>query len=321
MLIDSIEVLKKHLGGVQQILNWQTWEGFVEQAELLHIKPAIGNELYAELVSDLITPTEMEQALLNYLRYATAYYAYLIGMPQLITVMGDAGISVSNPSQAQPMGKWLYVDLKKQMQQKADMWLEKALEYLEQKASRFPTWRNGPHYQTANALLVSTATMLTQYFPFAKGSRQLFLAMMPFLQISEEFFIRPLLGPYFDTLKARLTAQGDELTPSDRTVLHSLRFALAYHAFAQAIPGLNITEDFRLMQETDGVANEDYLSDSRRSELLRNYTLQYEFHSSSLKRYLDENAANLPGYPAPVAGVQKRYERPEADPTKPFYRL
>lgn len=323
-LINDVATLKTCLGGVQKVINWPTWEGFVDQAELMYIKPIIGQELYAELTGANV-PSATQAQLIQYLRYATAYYAYLIGFPQLITSMGDAGISVSNPAQAQPMGKWLYVDLKKQLIAKADGWFEMGLEYLETNTAEFATWKNSSAYQQANRLFIRTAKQFSRHFPDAKGSRRLFMALMDYLDESERIVIEPLISPeYFRDLKNRLKTPDATFSSIEVQVLSYIRYTVANHAFAQAIPALNMNEDFRLVQETDGVVNEDYLSSDRRSELQRTYSERYEFYASRLKKYIDDNATSLPVYAGSAtyaSTLPKPYERRPNDPSKPYFRL
>lgn len=323
-LINDLATLKTCLGGVQKVVNWPTWEGFVNQAELMYIRPVIGAELYAELAG-ANNPSAKQAELIQYLRYASAYYAYQVGFPQLITSMGDAGISVSNPAQAQPMGKWLYVDMKKQLIAKADGWFEIALEYLDNNVADFDTWNSSTAYQTANRLFIRTAKQLTRHFPDARGSRRLFIAMMDYLDESEKLVIEPIISPeYFADLKNRLKNPESIFSGTELQGLTFIRYALVNHAFSQAIPALNLNEDFRLVQETDGVVNEDYLSAERRSELQRTYTERFEYYAARLKKFLDDNAETLTVYRDSAtysSTLPKRYERQPNDPSKPYFRL
>ncbi|WP_421830225.1 DUF6712 family protein [Larkinella sp.] len=328
MLINDTPQLKAVLGGVQKTMQWPTWQPFVEQAELKYLLPAIGDALYDEL-SAVTNPEGRTVRLLKHLRIATAYYAYFIGLPQLVSTNGDAGVSVSNPSQAQPMGKWLYVSMKKDLIANADRALEDALFYLESYADEFPIWKNSPAYSLTHGSFLHSATELTRYFPHAQKSRRLYLAQREYIQKAEDFYLQPLLGkPFFDDLKAKLTDSAYTFSDEETHALQLLRFALANESFRESIPFLNLTEDWRLLAETDGITNEDYLPRDRREELALRAEKEAEKFAGLLKNYLDKTASptvltayyTSAAYTAPTEKAPTGQGFPN-DPNQPYFVL
>ncbi|GAB3937005.1 DUF6712 family protein [Larkinella terrae] len=308
MLIKDTAQLKAVLGGIQKTMQWPTWQPFVEQAELKYIIPAIGDELYEEL-SALSSPTGRFVRLLKHLQIATAYYAYFIGLPQMVSTMGDGGVSVSNPAQAQPMGKWLYVSMKKDIIANANRALEDALFYLESYEADFTIWKQSAAYSMTHGSFLHSATELTRYFPHAQKSRRLYLAQRDYIRKAEDFFLQPLLGkPFAEDLKAKLVDATYSFTEEETHALQLIRFALANESFRESIPFLNITEDWRLLAETDGITNEDYLPSGRREELALQAGKEAEKFAGLLKNYLDQTASptvlaayyNSPAYTPPV---------------------
>lgn len=95
MLINNEVDLKNILGGVQQTITWQTMEPFVKQAELEFVVPAIGEELYDELIA-VVNASDLQQKLIDRLSIAVANYALAGALPQLVTVIGDAGAAMNN---------------------------------------------------------------------------------------------------------------------------------------------------------------------------------------------------------------------------------
>ena len=314
MLIDDITALKNCLGGVQKVMNWPTWQPFVKQAEMLYIIPAIGQDLHTALTGTT-APIGQRLAAKNQLEYACAFYAYTIGLPQLTTVLGDGGVSVANPAQAQPLTKWMYVELRDEITTSADKWLEMALATIDANRSLFTEFESD-----ADTLLIPTAQVLTRYFPDARSSRRLFMAMVPYLAQAEDAISDMLGVALLADLKQKLSSTPSTINTIELEVLRLSRAALVNHAFMKAIPGLNINAEFRVVAKTDGTQNEGSLDELRRSELLRTYTLGYQTYSARLQQFLDAVANNLPLY-QPPADQAKRYERPPADSSKKYYRL
>ena len=292
MLFNSIEELKAVLGGIQKTMFWATWEPFVRQAELKFIIPAIGQPLYDELTS-AGQLTADQKALLQRLRPAVAYFAYLEGLPFLATATGDAGLLLNQPANTAGLTKWMYVTLLKDLQGKSDFWLEESLQWLETHAVAFPKWVDSDAYTIDRGRFIHSATMLTSVFPAAKSSRRLYTEVRGYLLKAEDF-IRPVLTDDFhDALLAKLTDSAATFTPKEAMVLKLVREAVASHAFEEAIPYMNMNADFRIVSETDGVVNEDELEESRLNIVLAKCRDTAAGAVAVLTKYLNANASSL----------------------------
>lgn len=325
-LINDITQLKSVLGGVQKTMQWLTWEPFVKQARYAFIEKVIGEKFYEEL-SAIANPAGTALGLIERLKNAEGYYAYAIAFPQLIMVTGDGGIAVSTPDKTQAMGKWMYVNTIKQLSLKADTFLEEALVYLENHKADFETWTSSDVYTITHSSFLSSATELSKYFPAAKSSRRIYLSLREYIDTCEDFQIRQILGDaLYDFWKSKLIDDSYTWKPSEKLALKFLRFSLANNAFAQCISYLNINEDFRLVSETDGILNEDILTEARRNELKYKCENDAAMYASELRKYLDSNASdtvfplyfNSDNY---TSTVRKSYELPTNDPTKPYFRM
>lgn len=291
MLIQNIDILKEALGGIQQTMNWRTWRPFVQQAEMLYIVPAIGQELYDELDQNT-NPDELTGTLLTWLRMAVAEYADLLGGMRLVLHTSDAGKQSPSASNMQAPGKWMIVAARKESINKADLALENALRYLETNKAQFATWRNSGSYTLSRELFISSATELTTFFPAARQSRRIYLALRDYLVKAEKFYLKPLIGDaLYNNWKARLAANTPGWTPEETQALELLRFALAHRAFSESITFLNINEDWRLLSETDGISNEDVLSVQRRAEMRTECDAQRQEFHTRLVTYLTEQAS------------------------------
>lgn len=291
MLIENIDTLKEAIGGIQQTMNWRTWRPFVQQAEMLYIVPAIGQELYDELNQNA-DPDEVTGTLLTWLRMAIAEYADLLGGMRLVLHTSDAGKQAPSGANMQSPGKWMIVAARKEAINKADMALENALRYLETNKSEFSTWRDSSSYTLSKGSFINSATELTAFFPAAHHSRRIYLALRDYLAKAEKFYVKPLIGDAtFSDWKARLVSNNPDWTAQETEALELLRFALVHRAFSESITFLNINEDWRLLSETDGITNEDVLSVARRAEMRNDCEFQRQEFHTRLVNYLTDQAS------------------------------
>ncbi|MDR6195176.1 DUF6712 family protein [Siphonobacter sp. SORGH_AS_0500] len=324
MLINDREILKKQLGGIQKVGDFATWEPFVRSAEQTYIIPAIGWELYNELKS-LQAPNTIQETLLDQLRMAIAWFAYLEAFPHLTISIGDAGISVQTPANSQAMGKWQFVAITKEAAAKADRYLEASLSYLEKFESSFPAWKNSSAYTLSRGCLISSATEATRYFPAMQRSRRLFLNLRDYYQLAEDEFVRPILGPLYGELLAKIKA-GNPILDQEAEVLQMARKAVVQYGFSQAVPYLNMNVDFRLVSETDGILNEDALSVSRLNAISQKALAEATEKAAELRNYLNANASStvLSAYYHSglyVEPVGAYIKRPRNNPKNPYFAL
>ncbi|SFD46963.1 DUF6712 family protein [Spirosoma endophyticum] len=293
MLINDIAELKAQIGGVQKTMAWPTWEPAVRQSEMKYIIPAIGQEFYDELTA-VTVPTAQQKPLLDRLKAATAFFAYLENLPFLMVATGDAGMVVSSPANTQILTKWMFVATLKDVTSKADFWLEDSLQYLEKHASDFETWTASDAYTVSHGRLIPSASAWTAAYPPAQNSRRLFLQVRGYLQNAEDSFIRPILGAdYFEALMAKLKTAGTTLTPKETNVVRLARIALANYGFSKALPYLNMNADFRIVSETDGIVNEDELDNVRLNVVLKECQEAAANTALQLTDYLNANASSL----------------------------
>lgn len=324
MLIDRIETLKEAIGGIQQTMNWRTWAPFVRQAEMLYIVPAIGQELYSELDQDA-APNEITTELLVWLRMAIAEYADLLGGMRLVLHTSDAGKQSPSGTNMQAPGKWMIVAARKEAINKADLALENALRFLETHKADFSTWRSSSAYTLSKGSFINSASELTRYFPAARQSRRIYLALRDYIAKAERFYVKPLVGEaQFTNLKLRLLSNDPAFSTHETEALELLRYALVHRAFSESITYLNINEDWRLVSETDGITNEDVLAPARRAEMRNDCEYQQQEFQSRLVNYLTDHASAdvFPEYFGSTLYVPTRRRngsRIANDPTKSFY--
>lgn len=333
-LIKDVRTFKGVIGGVQQSIEWETISGIVTTAETLYIIPVLGDEFYEELVAYNGNDDTVKN-LIERLRQASGYYTLALATPQMVASFGDGGIAVNTQGSGQAVAKWMNVQLIESSMGLADKALENAIQYLEKYEKKqvddeyvFKTWLDSATYTTSKSLFISTATLLTEHFPVAKGSRRVFLSMLDYLKRAEKTFIRPLIGKnLFDEFKNKLASGTEELSEEEETALDFLRSALAHKAFSMGIPYLNFNADFQLISETDGVKNQDVATRDKLDGMKVDCDENAKLFANKLKVHLDTYASatvfatyfNSPLYTPSVKN--KTYYREAIDPSLPFVAI
>ncbi|MHA8104815.1 DUF6712 family protein [Aquirufa nivalisilvae] len=293
MLIKNEVELKNVLGGVQQSISWSTIEPFVKQAELKYIVDEIGREFYDQL-SATPTPNVKEAQLLEYLTIASGYYALGIGLPQLIATFGDMGVSFIDKAQVTPLTKWAYSEILSSSIKAADDAMESAMAFLDNNSEDFSTWNGSPERAHAKSLFLSSASDLTLFFPPVKESRRLYKRIRGYISKVEEYQLKPLLGKDFmDYLKSSTDSEKQEKLE----LLSIIKHYLANKSFAEAIPFLNLSDDFKLMMSSDSVIAESFintagLDQTRREELRLSCEEAAQNYLKKTKDFLIDNASN-----------------------------
>lgn len=332
MLINTTKKLKSKLGGIQQKSHFDTWAPFVEAAEYGHIIPAIGEELYDELVAlidpltdNLLTQEPKEVRLIEYVRQALAYYVEMESELSIMLLKGDGGTQVASSQNMQAPGKWMIVGRIRENRDKADRAIERVLQYLEEKADHFGTWTASAAHSRDGGLFIGSATEYTEYFGAVQNSRRLYNLLRPYLVKSEKDTVKPLTGaPFFFHLKEKLLIATTDWSAEEAEALEMIRAMVAHDAFSRAVTYLNINSEMRLLTETDGIVNEDALSDNRRSEIRASCNDEVNQKEAKLKHYLDETASAtaLEAYfhsSTYTPRLPKEYRLPNnSDPAKPF---
>lgn len=326
MLINNEVELKAILGGVQQTITWETMAPFVKQAELDLIVPAIGEGFYDELIA-IYEPNEYEQKVIDRLSIASGYYALVAALPQLMTVIGDAGL-VQNNQGGIAISRWAYIDLKNSSLDKADKALEAALVWLEKNQAAeingipvFETWINSDECTISKSLLINDATELSMFFPSANGSRRLYLQMREYLKRVENFDLaNRVSGAFLEKLKL------ESSEPKMETAKVLAKYYLAHKGIAEALPFLNINEEFKMVSVDQYSQSEGkYVLDAARRDALKvGLNEQADKWLNKLMKHLDENASAdlfaeyFNSDPYKISSASKPYFKKKNDPSKPY---
>jgi hypothetical protein len=303
MLFKDINDFKESFGGVQRNMEWKTWSPYVNEAEQFFIIPAIGVEFYTEL-STLLNQTNPTitphfKYVINLLKISLSAYTDFVGWFRSLLQTGDGGKTVAVPAQSQAPGKWLGLGV-----------------YLEQNAEHFGTWKNSSAYTVSAKLFIPSAAELTESFPHASNSRRMYLQLKGYLKKAQEKKLKSVIGAeLYSAWMTKRTTAIDTATENELEAWELAQGFVARTAVAEATPYLNISEDWRLIADFDGMQSESALSVDRRNEIALVESEAAENFKNQLINFLQEKASAtvFPEYYASAL-----YTSRQASPSKRF---
>lgn len=302
MLFKNIAQFKSVFGGTLKSTDLaNTWQAYIDEAVMFHIEPAVGPEILAELHAEVASTaldfaegtTDKQKKAIGYLRVAIAAWAdYVSTLRQLVSV-NDGGRTVSSPPNSQTPPKWSILASMEAAIIRGNNALEKALEYLEKNRDDFETWAESETYTENNGLLVYNTTKLTQYHPHTNKSRRMYLMLRPYLERFQTSVSKMLGTEFFETIKTANSTQidGGSVTEEMATVLDLTRSYITHAAIVDAVPYLNISEDWRLISMSDSIQSEAKLDNDRRNEIARRNADLADGALKALINYLQANAS------------------------------
>lgn len=313
MLINSAEELKQVLGALQATISWKTIGPYVEQAQLAHLVPVLGQPILDVLQAGLDESRADAPflALLAAVRRPLAYFAQLEALPFLNARVGDLGVHEVQTEKAAPARQWTYQSLELATAKQADVFLDAAVRHLEQHAATWPQWVESEACTVLRGQLMPDATTFSRYIN-VQGSRRAFLAFRPYLDRAEELMLQPLVGSeLLAGLKARLVAGTS--TAADTAAVLRIRPALAQLALADGVLELSISAGGAgLSVLTDNYTIRQRLASSQEEleKVAGKARALAERYLTELGQFLQKNVTAYPEYADSDA-----YQTPGANPT------
>jgi hypothetical protein len=299
---------KRHCPQIHKAFSWDELGPLSEQAQQLYVQDYLGEAFYSELETAYLSgsPSAEQAKAIDLLQKAIAYYTYtdLILSQSIHVATRGVQESVSDDSTSRPASHYAKNDARKHAANRADMYLDRLLQYLEESVietnSLFTTWQSSEAYNSIFSSFIWSYESLTKYLQGIRSRRILF-AIRAQIQWVQDRDLRPILSDaVFDDVISKIrtrptTALSTELT----SLIEKVRPWLATKAFLEAIPTL------RLEYREGGIHFLSYDGPSSRQlsaandSAIRNLMTQLEAKSdgawATLVRWLDANADDYPG--------------------------
>ena len=318
----------------------------LEMVQTEVIEPLIGsdqlNELLTKYHANEQQLSDLEKQTIHALRYPLANYAFQRFIPRLQLDISTAGIRINVNENYKTAFQWQIEDLEFATDYESGTTYEQALEYLNKNKSDLPLYRNGYAYERNHRYFLNSAKEYDAYHNI-RGFRRIYLHMLSIMESVEDIDIAAILGSklYTDIKHYVLTGltnspvSGDDVVVvSDdssyeleankhyKVMLKYIRYIVANLTFHRAVNQLNLVYDSRgfLQYQTNNTQSvnawkpADKVTVSNNAEAAKILADKY---IDILKKYLIENANEIPLYVLPVKPVG--YGRVEQNADNGFF--
>lgn len=201
-------------------------------------KPPILEESGSTSPSFLTETSEVLAQLLPLVQNALINFAYYIGADEIGLHISDAGIQIITDETHKQAFQWQVEAAKSSWLNKAYLFSDVVLLFLEQHIEDFPSWKSSDAFtERVDSLLYTTGQFNDEFF--IRNSRRLFLALKPVIRSIESKYAAPVLSQaYYDALLAAL--RSGNVSADDQVILKKIRSAIAHLSMAEAITRFSI---------------------------------------------------------------------------------
>lgn len=250
MLFQNIEQFKQFTT-VQKNMSFATlWDALI-QAEMQFIAPLIDTPQYLELINHVLpysgyqtpqTPTDVANldVLLPLCRRIIAKATMYIVYPHLNITEGDMGVQQNkalNDTSA-PATQWAYNDSKHSYLEAIATNSEVLLSFLQENQDKYPLWKQSKAFTEYNNLFIRNNRELGEFLN-TQNSIRVYKAFRPFLELAEDKYIAPIV-PEETLLVLKAAMSSNNLNDSQKILLRKIRQVIAWYAFFEGLPFLNI---------------------------------------------------------------------------------
>lgn len=257
-------------------------------AEERFLVPILGQELYETLLDEVdgFDASDYKE-LIKKCRRALAPLAYWLDLPNIQSGITDRSAGTFTSQNMEPMHRWEYEALRKNLEEKGSYALDKLIEHLFANAEAY-NWTSPAEYKT----IIKSGAEFKNYYPVYQPHR-IFENLRPFVTHVEETIVRDLIGDdFFEELR-----DNTDPTEEETKALKLLKFAVAnytIHAAAAKLPVRISAEGFTtaLNVATDSTDPEQQMARAKEVDILRDAAMQDgDAYATLLKNYLNKEAS------------------------------
>ncbi len=249
-----------HCTGANRSMAFDELLPGIGQAVERFVLPYIGPEIYNALCNYFDAPTdetEDKDTALRLLQHTVAYYTAYHVMPERNGFISSMGMVQNTPQGGSvPMPQWAYKELRWNVLENADSYLDLLLAHLEKMVAEgvpfFDTWKDSETYKVTGSAYFRQTSDMERYLN-TQGSRRAFLSLIKYFREVEEELIAPILCTDLSEELAEQLAEND-LSEENKALLPYIRKAVANLGLLAAIPHHRLVIDgdgFRVVSQTD----------------------------------------------------------------------
>lgn len=272
--------------------NLPQWQPYLDEAEEIFIKPAIGDDLLKELQEYIqqSTSDDLLDQLLEKVRKPLVLYALNLGSDEMAMSVSGQGMSVVQTDTHKPAPQYMVQNIKENWMRRAHVAMDVLLEFLEKNKKTFASY-----VSSYNEFFIRNAAEFQKHVDI-HSSRRAFLMLLPVISSIEKKYIRPTLSKeYFDELKDAVQSS-TPISDDDQAVIDLLTPALAHLTISRAL--LDVSIDFldwgiflTASSTFDNVINKSLANKDRVAAMQRQNQMDGEAELKELQQWLDTNAS------------------------------
>lgn len=293
-LFTDISEIKAFVPSLSDQIETGDFFPYIDDAAETYIEPYLSETYYDGLVTryNASTTTAADDAILNHVRKASAWYGIYEAMPHINMRISNAGMVQHRNDETQQQRLWEYKTARQNSIRKADAALDRALKIMEANSGNYSDWTASSAYTVRTDLLITDADKFEKYGPKIGNSRRTYLKLTPYLDLVEQRYVMPILSDgFFETVKAAWKAGTTDADQDE--LLIKIYKAITWLGLYEGANDLIIdvsAEGIRVVSTNDGVTSAQHNEkayENWRREILQNG----KFYLASMQKYLDENAS------------------------------
>ena len=257
-----------------------------------YILPITGKELYDDIVAKhhANTLSGIFITLHTLLQKCIANYATHNFIPIAEVQVSDAGITRQDGPTDKTAYKSQVQNLRDTLAERAMMYTEELIEFLETNAATLPLWTDSTQYTAYKSLFVNNGSIFAQYYSAAPYPRQLFMRLRSTIADVEELIIQPLLTTedYIGIKAARTAYPPSPEVEEESILIKKIQPAIVNLALAKGIPDLLSTIDDNGIHILGALRADDSTMTKRQAaDGNQIHNLAQNFHAKATQ-YLDQ---------------------------------
>jgi len=299
-LINSTAELKQAMGAVRTDLKFEAIQSFVDDAEINHIIPAIGQAQYDALRETGLDATQARALALlrkSVSNFTIHYYAAFGAVS-----IDETGITVLKDDRRLPASDKKVFQLRTQSRLDGFKALEATVNFLEANRSAFSPYISSQAHTDNRALFTNTTADFERGINL-RGNSEVFYSLRSTMRMVEENYLEPVLGETVtNALRAAILI--NTLSTDQQQLLQKIWATVPYLTIGEAIPMRLVEMDGSGLISASNKSNSDNIEElspgeTRKLQAMMNSMLQNgQTQLAKLKKWLNANADKFSGYTA-----------------------
>lgn len=303
-LITDTADIKTLAPNFQAATQTENIDPYVADAACLYLHDYLSEAYYTELVTqrnaDTLTPAN--EKVVNLIRKSLAYFTLYDLSKFTNAKVSSMGMMTPSPQNGQFNGirQWEKNETKQAAINKADQFLDKALEIMYTTPADYPTWQNSEAYTEGTDLFITSSKEFSNLSRTI--TRRTFMQLISWQHTAEDKYILSAIGSaLLSGIKSRMIS--GTLSANDNIILPMLKKALAWYTLYMGAPDIKLdisNHGIRLVTTDDGISS--YMPADKAYHQWHAKILDLaDSKLGELKNYLETNYEDFPEYESSTA--------------------